>query len=79
MLGSTLYINPQTALILCIGLSLLINQSYKYTIFIAQCFSQVNCKVGNLAILIPKSYMQMCRMCRVGVGFLAFFGLFRKK
>src|SRR5205085_12311935 len=28
--------------------------------------------------LIYKSYMQMCRMCRVGVGFLAFFGNFAK-
>jgi hypothetical protein len=82
MLGSTLYINSQTSFILCIGLSLLIHQLYKCTIFIAQYFPQIICEMGNLTTPTPKSNMQMCSECiecSVGVTFWDFFGLFSKK
>src|SRR5947199_10750272 len=59
-----------------------LNQSDKHTPYGVWRFAKTDFEMGTCAlsqaVLATKSKMQMCRMCRVGVGFLVFFGLFAK-
>jgi hypothetical protein len=69
MPDTSLSINPQTTFILYFMWSQTQNRLYKYALFIVYYFSKIVFETGartiSQTILVTKSNMQMCRMCRV--------------
>src|SRR5437763_2766985 len=80
MSNISLSLNLQTALILCVVWPQMLHQSSKHVPCIAWWFAKRDFEISDSTALqvtpTAKSHRQMCRGCRVGVAFLAFFGFF---